>query len=84
MALGRSWGYLNEAHFDRYGRIAAERVRSPIDRFWLQAEVSRRWFYVRSWTNSGRTLTNSGRLLMTQSRHSTLQNCHSKIDGKIP
>ncbi len=37
-----------------FGRIATERANCPIDRFWLQAEVLRCRFYVRSWMNSGR------------------------------
>ena len=35
MAAGRSEGDSNEAHIDRFGRKAIERVRSLHDRSWL-------------------------------------------------
>ncbi len=39
--LGRNQAYTTEAPGVRLGRIAAERVRSLIDCFWLQAAVRR-------------------------------------------
>ncbi len=41
MALGHGWLCFEEAHFDRFGRTAAERVKYSEDRLWLQA-VDRR------------------------------------------
>ncbi len=46
MALGHGRVCSDEAHFDRFGRLAAERVRSLLDRFWLQAAVRRIVIYV--------------------------------------
>ncbi len=54
MALSHDWVFTPRLRSFRFGRKATKHVRTLFDRFWLQAEVRRCRFNVRSWMNSGR------------------------------